>query len=466
MSGPLRLPSLERFVAYAALLLGLIGCSASQPPTRPAAKPTPVASASPQAPAAAIAPTSTPAPTSAYPVMLGIDVLEAQGFAAVKGKRLGLLTHPAGVNRRGERTIDVLRRAPGVKLVALYGPEHGVNGDALAEAVVGDTVDKRTGLPAFSVYGKYRKPSKSQLKGLDAMVIDLQDIGTRSYTFISAMKLTMEACFENNIEVIVLDRPNPLGGLKVDGPLLDAKWKSYVGAFRVPYVHGLTIGELARMAKEAPGVLDVKDAVRERGKLTVIPMRGWLRSMRWPETGLTWVPTSQMVQDFSACIGYAMVGLGTYFDPKSKFDIGFRHGVGDQYAFRGISHKTIASDLVERELRALRLPGLSFRRVSSPNKVGKPATGVFVEVTDWDDWNPTELSFHLMRLACKLDARNPFAPAPGRDFSGFIRHMGSEEYLRALQRDGARTDAAAYVAEWQKRAKIYQAQTKKYWMYR
>lgn len=464
MSGPFRLFSLESIFAYTALLFGLLGCSASQPPMRPATQTATIASPAPSLPVAAVA--AAPS-TSAFPVMLGIDVLESQGFAAVKGKRLGLLTHPAGVNRRGERTIDVLRRAPGVNLVALYGPEHGVNGDALAEAIVRDTVDRRTGLPAYSLYGKFRKADKSQLKGIDAMVIDLQDIGTRSYTFISAMKLTMEACFENNIEVIVLDRPNPLGGLKADGPLLDAKQRSYVGEFRVPYVHGLTIGELARMAKEAPGVLDVKDAVRERGRLTVIPMRGWLRSMRWPETGLTWVPTSQMIQDFSACVGYAMVGLGTYFDvdPRYKFDIGFRHGVGAQYAFRGISHKTVTSDVVERELRALRLPGLSFRRVSSPNKNGKPATGVFIEVTDWDDWNPTELSFYLMRLACRLEKTNPFAVSDVRA-SGFLHHMGSEEFFRALQRDGARTDVPAFIAEWQKRAKIYQTQSKKYWLYR
>ncbi|HYP16497.1 MAG TPA: DUF1343 domain-containing protein, partial [Opitutus sp.] len=302
------------------------------------------------------------------------------------------------------------------------------------------------------------------LKGLDAMVVDLQDIGTRSYTYVSAMKRTMEGCFENNVEVIVLDRPNPLGGLKVDGPSLDAKWGSYVGAFRVPYVHGLTIAELARMAKEAPGVLEVPEPVRARGKLTVIPMRGWRRSMRWPETGLAWIPTSPMVQDFSAVIGYAMVGLGTYQDPRAKFDIGFRHGVGNEYAFRGISHKRVRSEIIERELRALRLPGLSFRRVSVPGRDGKPETGVFVEVNDWEDWNPTELSFHLMVLACRLENANPFRVSDA-SASGFLRHMGSEEFFRILQRDGASTNVAAHFAEWQRRAAIYRTLSKRYWLY-
>ncbi len=457
MCGPLRLLSFERLLAYLALSLGLLGCSASQPPTRPAS------SGATRTTPLFVPPTPTPQTTPL--VLLGIDVLEALDFKAVKGKRIGLLTHPAGVNRNGVSTVDVLRRAPGTQLVALFGPEHGIYGNEKAEVFIPDRRDPRTGLPVFSLYGPTRKPTPAMLKNLDAMVIDLQDVGTRSYTYVSAMKLTMEACFEANVEVIVLDRPNPLGGLKADGPPLDAKWTSYVGAFRVPYVHGLTIAELAKMAKEAPGVLAVPEAVRARGKLTVIPMRGWRRSMRWPETGLKWVPTSPMIQDFSAVIGYAMVGLGTYLDPRSKFDIGFRHGIGDQYAFRGLSHRTIKSDVLEHQLRALNLPGLSFRRVSVPNRDGKPVTGVFVEVNDWDDWNPTELSFHLMRLGCVFDPRNPFAPAPGRDFSGFLRHIGSESFLRTLQRDGARTDVAAQVADWKQRAAVYRAQSKRYWLY-
>lgn len=463
MAGILRPSFLEPLLAAVVAVLGLFGCSAQPAPTRTSNAATVAFTPS------SIANAPAPSVKAPFPVMLGIDVLEERGFDLVKGKRIGLLTHPAGVNRRGVSTIDVLRRAPGVKLVALFGPEHGVYGDARAEVAVADTIDQRTGLPVHSLYGKFRKPTKAMLKGLDAMVIDLQDIGTRSYTFSSCMLYTMAACFENHVEVIVLDRPNPLGGLKADGPPLDPQWKSYVGAFRVPYVHGLTIGELARMAKEAPGVmtipgvLNVPDAVRARGKLTVVPMRGWTRSMRWPETGLTWVPTSPMIQDFGACVGYAMVGLGTYFDPASKFDIGFRHGVGNYYAFLGLSHKTMKSDALERELRALKVPGLAFQRVSVNGKNGKPATGVYVIVNDWDDWNPTELSFYLMRLACKLDPKNPFRTG---DPSGFLRHMGSTEFFNALRRDGARVDLNAFLADWRAKARIYQEQSKRYWLYR
>lgn len=465
MRGTLRLFSARLIVVTGVLFGGLFGCSASQAPkAKPPAKNTPVGPTV-TFPSKAAARPST-GPVVRYPsqpvILLGIDVLEADKFTAIAGKKIGLLTHPAGVNRNGETTISVLRRAPQSKLVALYGPEHGIYGDAPAEIKVASTTDPKTGLPVYSLYGQYRKPTKAMLKGLDALVIDLQDIGSRSYTYISCMKAAMEACFENNVEVIVLDRPNPLGGLKADGPPLDAQWVSYVGAFRVPYVHGLTIAELARMAAAAPGVLNVTPEVRAKGKLTIVPMRGWRRSMRWPETGLTFVPTSPFVQDYPACVGYAMTGLGTYFDPKAKFDMGFRHGVGDDHAFRGISHKTLKSDAIERALVALRLPGLSFRRISVPGKDGKARTGVYIEVSDYDDWNPTELSAHLMRLACSMTGQNPFNSG---DASGFIRHMGSQAFLDALKRDGAKTDVAGFVATWRHDAKRYQELSKRYWLY-
>lgn len=459
MSVSARLRTLNPLLTLFIVLVGLIGCSSSQPPTRPAAP-----AATPARPVAVTAPAPERDP---YPVMLGIDVLESQGFAAVRGKRIGLLTHPAGVNRRGESTIDVLRRAPGVNLVALFGPEHGIYGDEKAEVHIANRIDRRTGLPVYSLYGQYRKPTKAMLKGLDAMVIDLQDIGTRSYTFVSAMLYTMAACFENNVECIVLDRPNPLGGLKVDGPLLDPQWKSYVGVFRVPYVHGLTIGELARMAKEAPGIMEVPDpsgihvseAVRLRGKLTIIAMRGWHRRMRWPETGLTWVPTSPYIPDFAAVIGYPMTGLGTYL---TEFSHGFP---GPLYPFRGIYHPRIRDDVLERELRALNLPGLSYRRISVPGRNGKPVTGIYVEVSDYDDWRPTELSFYLMQLACKYEPRNPFANAPAMNVNGFMKHMGSTEFFNAIKREGARVDVARFIREWQAQDRVYQQQTRKYWLY-
>lgn len=461
MAGAVRIFSFPNLLSAWVVALGLLGCSASHPPT-PSPSTTVAAASTPQrplfTPPAEAAMPSIVKPAPIFPVMLGIDVLEADGFAAVRGKRIGLLTHPAGVNRRGVSTVDVLRRAPQTKLIALFAPEHGLYGTEKASANIADTIDRRTGLPVYSLHGQNRKPTKAQLKELDALVIDLQDIGVRSYTFNVAMRYAMDACFTHGVEVIVLDRPNPLGGLKVDGPLLDRELMSGVGAFRIPYVHGLTMGELARMAATTPGVLDVPENVRQKGRLTVLPMRGWRRSMRWSETGLTFVPTSQLVPDFAAVIGYAMVGLGCVGNR-------FSHGLGSAYPFRGITYPGKTPEQLQKDLTALRLPGLRFSRVSVNDRKGQPTTGVFVEVTDWEDWNPTELSFHMMRLACLYEPPNPFARLNEAQLRSFNIHVGSQAWGYALRMQGARVDVESWVRRWREQARAYQQETKKYWLY-
>ncbi len=422
----------------------LFGCSADQPAPQPKA----------EEPRPAPRIDDSPLPS----VLLGIDVLEADGFAVVKGKRLGLLTHPAGVNRRGVSTIDVLRSAPGVNLVCLFEPEHGLYGVIGASVNIEDSVDARTGLAVYSLHGKNRWPTPEQLKRIDAMVIDLQDIGVRSYTYNVAMHRAMESCFKNNVEVIVLDRPNPLGGVKVDGPSLDNNYRSGVGAFPVPYVHGLTMGELAQLAAGDPGVLNIPNTVRTQGRLTVIPMRGWRRDMRWPDTGLTFVPTSPMIQDFDAIIGYAMIGLGCEYS-------GFVHGVGKSHPFRGLSFKGKSSGQLIKDFEALALPGLAFSKISALNDRGKRVSGVYVAVTDWEKWNPTELSFHLMRLACRYNPPNPFAKLNANDSAMFNKHVGSFPWWTALTHAGAAIDVERFCADWRAEAASYREKTKKYWLY-
>jgi uncharacterized protein YbbC (DUF1343 family) len=436
-----------------AILFGLTGCTPSLEPKPAVAPPAPAAT------------TQTAVPEGTFPVMLGIDVLEADGFAAVKGKRIGLLTHPAGVNRRGVSTIDVLRGAAGVHLVALYAVEHGIYNEMPAEKPFPDMTDARTGLPVFSLYnGKTKnfRPTPQQLKMIDALVIDLQDIGTRSYTFSGAMKTAIEACFENGKEVIVLDRPNPLGGLKVGGPPLDADLVTDVGKFRVPYVHGLTIGELAKMALalRPPGGLDVSDAARAHGKLTIVPMRGWTRSMRWPETGLPFVATSTRIQNFAAVMGYPMTGLGCIAG-------GFSHGIGTHFPFRGIYHPNVKSRTLERELDALNLPGLEFRRVAVPaENDGKAGTGLYVEITDYELWQPVDLNFWLMKLAMQHATKNPFAALQGTAKEReFLIHVGSRAFYNDLVAKGAKIDIAAWLGTWREQAHVYQEQSKRFWLY-
>jgi uncharacterized protein YbbC (DUF1343 family) len=260
------------------------------------------------------------------------------------------------------------------------------------------------------------------------------------------------------VEVIVLDRPNPLGGLKVDGPPLDPEWMSGVGAFRVPYVHGLTLGELARMAKDAPGVLNIPDRVRLRGRLTVIPMRGWTRSMRWPETGLKWIPTSPNIPNFEAAVGYAMVGLGCE-------KTGWTWGVGTFYPFRGIGFPKKTPEQIIAELGQYRIPGIRLDKTQGVGRDGKVIGGVYVEISDWNAWRPTELSFYMMKTAAKWSARNPFAALSPAEARTFNIHVGSTAWFNALKRYGARVDVAAFIRNWSERAAIYQQQSRKYWLY-
>lgn len=183
-------------------------------------------------------------------VRTGIEVLEGRGFEGLVGKNVGLVTNPSGIDHNLRSTIDILHEAPGVNLKTLFAPEHGVRGDAYAGSHVEDFKDPKTGIPVYSIYGSNRKPSKKMLEGLDIVVYDIQDIGSRSYTFISTLGLVMRACAENGIEVMVLDRPNPLGGNKIEGCLVEPGFHSFVSEFKIPYIYGLTVGELALLLNE------------------------------------------------------------------------------------------------------------------------------------------------------------------------------------------------------------------------
>jgi uncharacterized protein YbbC (DUF1343 family) len=443
-----RLPALPLLgPALLAACVLLAGCATDK--QKPETKPGP---GTEQKPAPETPPETLPR------VMLGIDVLEAEGFKAIAGKRIGLLTHPAGVNRRGESTINVLLRAPQSKLVALFAPEHGFDGQIKAGDNFGDSKHIPSGLPIYSLHGKNRKPTKEQLKGLHALVIDLQDIGTRSYTFNVVMRYAMDACFEHGIEVIVLDRPNPLGGLKVDGPPLDPEWMSGVGAFRVPYVHGLTMGELATLAKNAPRVLAVTERQRQKGRLTVVPMRGWTRSMRWPDTELKWVPTSPYIDSFEAAVGYAMVGLGCE-------QSGWTWGIGRNFYFRGIAFPKKKPDEIIAALEEFKIPGIKLVKRDGRDREGKAVTGVYVEVVDWNAWRPTELSFYMHKLAEKWSPHKVFASLNQEQQRSFQIHVGSTAWYEALKREGMRVDVPAFLKNWSERAAIYQEQSKKYWLY-
>lgn len=240
---------------------------------------------------------------AAPPVLLGVDVLQRDGFAPLAGKKVGLITNHTGLASDGRTTIDVLHEADAVELVRLFGPEHGIRGE-LDQSQIDDGVDGPTGLPIVSLYGPRRSPEPGHLTGLDAMVFDIQDIGCRFYTYPSTMKLAMRAAADAGITFVVLDRPNPIDGVTIEGPMRDAGEFSFVGFHTVPLRHGLTIGELAKLFKhegDEDGPINVD--------LVVVPCEGWRRGMTWDQTGLVWTDPSPNMRRLTQALLYPGLGI-------------------------------------------------------------------------------------------------------------------------------------------------------------
>jgi uncharacterized protein YbbC (DUF1343 family) len=238
---------------------------------------------------------------------------------------------------------------------------------------------------------------------------------------------------------------------------------SGVGAFpRMPYVHGLTIGEIARMAKEgsrAIAGMPLSEEVRAKGKLTVIPMRGWTRAMRWPDTELKWIATSPNIPSYEAVIGYAMVGLGTQ-------NSGWTWGIGRDFPFRGIGFPRKTPDEIIKALEAYKIPGVKLVKLPGLDREGKIITGVYVQIADWEAWHPTELSFYMHKQAATWQRLNPFGTLTSEEARTFKIHVGSNAWLSALSREGRAINVASFIQNWATRAKIYQDETKKFWLYR
>ena len=391
-------------------------------------------------------------------ITLGIDYLEKSKFAVLTGKRVGLLTHPAGKNGMGESTVDVFVRSNEVNLVALFGPEHGIYGDEKASVPVDDKIDKKTGLPVFSLYGKFRKPTSKMLTKIDSLVIDLQDVGVRCYTYISCMRYAMEACFEAGVEVVVLDRPNPLGGIKVAGPPMDEACMSYVGAFQIPFVHGLTIGELALWSKKVSGVLNTEDTNRKKGKLIIVPMLGWTREMTWPQTGLSWYPTSPNIPTLDAVAGYPMTGLGAQMGK-------FKHGIGTKHPFRFLTYEGKSADALKTALDQLNIPGLAFKIKTLLSSNGEKKDGVYIVINDWEKWRPTDLPFFMMQLSALWQTPSPFSEASDSEIMLFNKHVGSQSWWDALVTDAGSVNTKKFLAKWNLDSERFVSLVKPYLLY-
>lgn len=334
-------------------------------------------------------------------VKTGIEVLRDRGFEGLTGKRVGLVTNPSGVDHLLNSTVDILFNAPGVELVALYGPEHGVRGDLYAGDHVKDSRDEVTGLPVYSIYGATRKPTKEMLQGIDIMVYDIQDVGVRSYTFISTLGLVMEACGEMGIEVMVLDRPNPLGGNKIEGCYVEPGFYSFVSQYRIPYVYGLTVGELAVMINEEGMNRGQKgDQAPARCELTVVPMEGWTRDMVYEDTGLPWVLPSPNIPFKDTPMYYAAAGIcGELY--------GFMNiGVGYTLPFQVFGALWLNPERLKEKLESYGLPGVSFRTIwykpFSGSQKGQLVKGLQYFFTDYENARLTDTQFHVMQAVAEL----------------------------------------------------------------
>lgn len=300
-------------------------------------------------------------------VLTGIDVLARDGFKQLAGMRIGLVTNQTGRDRSGRSTIDVLYKAPGVKLVALFSPEHGIRG--AADEKVSDSRDEETGLPIYSLYGETRRPTSDQLKDIDALVFDIQDIGTRFYTYISTLGYLMEEAAKAQRPVFVLDRPNPIGGVEVEGPLADSDKPSFTAYHRIPVRHGMTIGELARLFNQE----------RKIGcDLRVVEMADWKRTMWFDETNLLWVNPSPNMRSLTEATLYPGIGL------LETTNVSVGRGTDTPFEVVGapwIDGQQLASYLNSRRIAGVRFVPVRFTPISSVFK-GEECSGVNVIITD------------------------------------------------------------------------------------
>ncbi len=361
-------------------------------------------------------------------VMTGIEVLRGLDFEPLRGKRVGLITNPTGVDRWLNSTVDILAAAPGVELVALYGPEHGVRGDYPAGDYVENQKDPRTGVPMFSLYGPTRQPTPAMLEGVDVLVYDIQDIGSRSYTYISTLGLAMEAAAENGIPFMVLDRPNPLGGNKFEGPLVEAGFISFVSQFPITYVHGFTVGELARFLN-GEGLL----SGRIQADLTVIEMKGWKRDMSFEDTGLPWVMSSPHIPHAHSAYFYPVSGiLGELYLVNI--------GVGYTLPFQLFGTDWIDdAELLASRLNQLDIPGVIFRpihfRPFYTNMEGKRMRGVQVHLTDLRSAPLSLIQFYVVQEVFRMHPEyDIFELSPNR-LDMFDKVCGTDRVRKAFQKN-------------------------------
>ena len=378
------------------------------------------------------------------PFMLGIDVLASRNFDLLRGKRVGLITNHTAYTSRGEMTRVVMKRALGSSLTTLFAPEHGIFGTEQAGKKVSDRRDPVTGLTVYSLHGDYRKPQPWMLKNIDVLVFDVQDIGCRSYTYISTMAVSMEAAAENGKSFVVLDRPNPLGGLRVEGPPLEMQWKSFVGQVPVPYVHGMTTGELALM-------IAGRGWIKKVPHVDVAKMQGWNRGMIWQDTGLRWHATSPNIPHALSPAYYVATGI---LGSAACADVGIPWS-GDPFSYAGAAGVNSAAMLTAA--RGWNFPGVSF---SSYQHGGDG--GVRISLNPRTSANLTALDVYLTAELNRLSGGKVAARLRGDELNLFHKVYGSTSLYSDLRRG---TAPASIVSRWQGSVNSFRAARQRYLLY-
>ncbi len=390
----------------------------------------------------------------------GVEVLRDRGFSGLSGKRVGLVTNPSGVDSQLNSTIDILYDAPQVELVALFAPEHGVRGDVYAGGKVESGRDSRTGLPVHSLYGSTREPTQEMLKGIDIMIYDIQDVGSRSYTFISTLGLVMRACAKAEIPVMVLDRPNPLGGRKVEGPLVEPGFNSFVSQYRIPYVYGLTVGELAMLINEE-GLNRGQSGEEEplECSLLVVPMEGWNRDMLFADTGLPWVLPSPNIPYPQSAICYPSAGLiGEMYNYLNI-------GIGYTLPFATFAEEWVDADKLKEVLDSYEVPGVAWRTIHykpmSGRLSGKLIHGVQYHYTDYDAATITLTQFYVMQAIWELYGKNPFTLSAER-IPVFNKVCGTDFVSNTFGQSLKLSDIVDF---WSKDTEAFRRLSSKYYLY-
>ena len=376
--------------------------------------------------------------------MTGLDVLLSNP-SLLKGKRVGVITNPTGIDRNGQSVVDLFYQHKDINLVAIFAPEHGFRGDKDAGANIGDAIDPKTKLPVYSLYGKTLKPTYDMLSKVDVLVFDIQDIGARFYTYIYTMANAMEACAEAGKEFMVLDRPNPLGGHKVAGPVLELAYASFVGKYPITVTHGLTVGELAELFNEQFFI---------GCKLTVVPMKNWQRGQWFDETGLKWVNPSPNIRSLAAATVYP----GLCFLEGTNIS----EGRGTETPFEIFGAPFINSDRLVKELNALKLPGCRFEAAkftpTTSKWEGKVCQGAMIIVTNREQFLPVETGLYIINTLYTLYPRD-FA----WNESHFDRLLGSNKPREVITN---KKSLGELFASWQARQEWFLESRENYLLYK